>query len=369
VRFHAISKARGKSCTRASFERKAKRSGAALLAAVAFVCLGGPVARGQSSPADDWSRYKARFIQADGRLSDDSQGDISHSEGQGYALVLAAYNDDPQAFATIWRWTSANLEIRPDNLAAWRWRPQDIPHVLDTNNATDGDLLIAWGLAEAARRWRSPDYAAHARKIALSLAHHAVFQTAFGPALRPGVAGFGQDDVADGPLVNLSYWVFPAFDALARIAPEVDWKGLQQSGLKLFDVARFGPRRLPSDWISLRDGVRAAANRPPVFGYELVRAPLYLAWGPAEARAPLAQLTQGWLGDGDQAPSVIDVEKGAATQSFSEPGYLAVAALARCAVQSAKFPAELRTVDLDRYYSATLHMLSLTALRVRYPQC
>ena len=30
---------------------------------------------------------------------DDSAGDVSHSEGQGYAMVLAAFNDDPQTFA------------------------------------------------------------------------------------------------------------------------------------------------------------------------------------------------------------------------------------------------------------------------------
>ena len=367
--FKPVSCPRSKRSAQASFARKAGRWAAALLAAVSLAGSSAGAARGEGAAGDDWSRYKARFIDADGRLSDDSQGDISHSEGQGYALVLAAYNDDPEAFARIWRWTSANLEIRTDNLAAWRWRPQDNPHVLDPNNASDGDLLIAWGLAEAATRWRLPNYAASAHKIALSLARHAALRTAFGLALRPGVAGFGPDDVSDGPIVNLSYWVFPAFESLARIAPEVDWAGLKQSGLALFDAARFGSRQLPSDWISLKGGVKPAADRPPVFGYELVRAPLYLAWGPSEAQARLSALTQSWLGSDDEAPSVIDVEKGVATQSFAEPGYLAIAALARCAVKGEKFPAELREVKLDRYYSATLHMLSLTALRVRYPQC
>ena len=284
-------------------------------------------------------------------------------------MVLAAYNDDPQTFAGVWRWTKANLEIRGDHLAAWRWRPQDKPHVLDKNNATDGDLLIAWGLAEAGRRWREAEYTAEAREIALSLARKLVFPTAFGPALRPGVAGFGADDSPDGPIVNLSYWVFPAFDELADVAPEVDWSGIQQTGLKLFDAARFGALRLPTDWISLRGGVAPATKRPPVFGYELVRAPLYLAWGPPEAKVRLAALTQAWLGASGGAPAVIDVEKAAVTQGFSEPGYRAIVALARCAVTGEKFPDDLRRIRPDRYYSATLNMLSLTALGVRFPQC
>lgn len=333
------------------------------LALIAALSLAAPVR------ADNWARYKARFIAADGRLADDSAENVSHSEGQGYALVLAAYNDDPETFARVWAWTAANLEIRGDDLAAWRWLPRDNPHVRDKNNATDGDLLIAWGLAEAGRRWRKPEYTAEARRIALSLSREVVFPTVFGPALRPGVHGFGAEDSPDGPLVNLSYWVFPAFDALADVAPEVDWAGLERSGLALYDAARFGAFALPSDWISLKGGVAPAQGRPPVFGYELIRAPLYLAWGPPEAKPRLVALTQNWLGASGGAPMVIDVDKGAITQSFGDRGYRAVAALARCAVMGEKFPSELQEVQPERYYSATLHMLSLTALRVRYPQC
>ena len=66
---------------------------------------------------------------------------------------------------------------------------------------------------------------------------------------------------------------------------------------------------------------------------------------------------------------MIDVEKGAIGQSFDGLGYRAVAALARCAIDGTRFPDELRELRQDSYYSATLQMLSLTALRVRYPQC
>ena len=315
---------------------------------------------------ENWTRYKAAFIGADGRLD---AGEISHSEGQGYALTLAAFHDDRETFAKVWAWTSANLEIRGDHLAAWAWREKDAPHAKDPNNATDGDLLIAWGLAEAGRRWQAPAYTAEARRIAESLRRAVVFRSAFGPTLRPGAAGFGDKDSDDGPLVNLSYWVFPALDALAEIAPEGDWKSVTRSGLSLYDSARFGPFGLPCDWISLQSAPSPALKRPPVFGYELIRAPLYLAWGPPEALPRLKALTSAWLGASGGSPTVIDVEKGAVTQSFADPGYHAVAALARCALTGEKFPDELRQVKPDSYYPATLHLLSLTVLRVRYPQC
>jgi endo-1,4-beta-D-glucanase Y len=319
--------------------------------------------------ADEWSRYKARFIAADGRLADESAESVSHSEGQGYALVLAALHDDREAFALIWNWTQQNLEIRGDGLAAWRWRPADTPHARDKNNATDGDLLIAWGLAEAGRRWDDKVYTAQARRIAFALSAKTFFPTTFGPALRPAVAGFGDEDSEDGPLVNLSYWVFPALDALAEAAPEIDFRGVERTGLALFDAAKFGPMGLPSDWISLKGGVAPAKNRPPVLGYELVRAPLYLAWGPPEAKPRLAALMQSWLGGTAGIPGVINVERGMMTQSFSDAGYRAVAALGRCAVSGEKFPEELRSVGMENYYPATLHMLSLTLLNLKFTSC
>ena len=323
----------------------------------------------RADSADDWARYKTRFIAPEGRLFDDSAEGVSHSEGQGYALVLAAFHDDREMFAKLWAWTSKNLEIRGDGLAAWRWRPADNPHARDHNNATDGDLLIAWGLAEAGRRWGEKEYTTAARRIGAALYAKTVFATAFGPALRPGAAGFGDEDSEDGPVVNLSYWVFPALDALALDLPDLDWRGVERAGLALFDAARFGSLALPSDWISLRGGVAPAVKRPPVFGYELVRAPLYLAWGPPEAKPRLAALMQDWLSGTAGAPGVIDVERGVMTQGFGSPGYRAIVAVARCAVSGEKFPDELRSVVMENYYATTLHMLSLTLLDLRYASC
>ena len=52
-------------------------------------------------------------------------------------------------------------------------------------------------------------------------------------------------------MVNLSYWVFPAFSTLKELAPAYDWDALHANGLKLLSVGRFGPLRLPADWLSL----------------------------------------------------------------------------------------------------------------------
>jgi len=134
-------------------------------------------AMGAAGPAtllvDSWRQYKDRFVTSAGRVVDNANGGISHSEGQGYAMLIAERLDDRPTFDAIWEWTQSNLLVRGDGLAAWRWTPQ-VPHVADHNNATDGDLLIAWALAEASDRWHVSEYRRFARQIVEALAANVV---------------------------------------------------------------------------------------------------------------------------------------------------------------------------------------------------
>jgi endoglucanase len=118
---------------------------------------------------DAWRAYKARFVTAQGRVVDTANGLVSHSEGQGYGMLLAVAADDRDSFERIWGWTRANLFIRNDALAAWRWEPDKRPAIADVNNASDGDLLIAWALVEAATAWPDPSYRVAARRMALDI--------------------------------------------------------------------------------------------------------------------------------------------------------------------------------------------------------
>ena len=348
------------------------RAGILALLAAAMLWLGF-AARAQAETYWEpgaWDAYKERFISPDGRVIDDGNKDISHSEGQGYGMLLAVFADDPLTFARLWAWTSRELYVRGDDLAAWKWEPDRTPHITDMNNASDGDILIAWALSAAAESWSMPALALQARKIALSVGRHALMRTGYGVTLRPGTTGFETFDSEDGPVINLSYWVFPAFDALHRAAPEIDWAALRKSGLVLLRASQFGPAKLPSDWISLRQKTPAPAkNFPPQFGYNAIRIPLYLIWGgvtDAQLLKPYADL---WRAAPEVRPSVINVASGKPAEVFGDAGYRIVPALLRCALNNTPLPAEMRVVSLERYYSATIHMLSLAAARQRYRQC
>lgn len=318
----------------------------------------------------EWRAYAASFVTADGRIADNANGGASHSEGQGYGMLLAAMANDADAFQTIWRWTQKHLQVRPDHLLSWKWDAQK-GAVADKNNATDGDILVAWALAEAADRFGRADYRASAKEIARAIGAQTLKTSNFGPILLPGAAGFSHEEQPDGPVINLSYWIFPAFKVLKPLAPEYDWDGLGENGLKLLAQSKFGPLRLPADWQALGGPAIAPAQKfPAQFGYDAIRIPLYLAWngGDAERRA-LSRFVDLWHGKSGAGPFVIDVAAGSATQTLDGAGYRLVLSLARCAATGQPVDGDLlRSRDrLD--HPDTLRLLSLAIIQERYPQC
>ena len=348
--------------------------------AMACLALGGPVPACARPAAPDksaetywgsgaWEAYKAHFLTSDGRIIDDANKGVSHTEGQGYGMLLALFANDRASFDKIWGFASRELYVRKDGLGAWRWEPDHTPHTPDQNNATDGDILIAWALADAGSRWKEPKLTASARQIALAIGRNAVSSSSFGPILRPGAAGFGVLDSEDGPVVNQSYWVYPAFEALKTVAPEVNWAEIRASGISLLAASRSGPTQLPSDWTSLRQvKPQPAKNFPPVFGYNAIRIPLYLAWGGLADTDKLAPFATAWR-RGSALPTLIDTTTGTAGDQFWDIGYYAIAALTRCAADGTKIPPELRQVRPEKYYSTTLHMLTLVVVQQRFGQC
>ena len=318
-----------------------------------------------------WEAYKVRFITDRGRLTDTGNKMISHSEGQGYAMLLAVAANDRATFDQLWGWTRANLMVRDDSLVAWRWEPNERPAVSDINDAADGDILIAWALTEAAEYWGDPSYRASARRLAVEIGRKLVLtKTPLGMMLLPAVSGFAAEDRADGPVLNPSYWVFPAFERLPLVAPEVDWNGLAQGGLNLLKAAKFGSSGLPTEWVSERDDkVRPADGFAQYFGYNAIRIPLYLAWAGVGERDHYAGFV-AWAERAQSRPAIVVVAAGRDVQLFGETGYAAVGALALCAVESQPLPADVRRMRInENYYPVTLHMLALVATQMRYPSC
>jgi endoglucanase len=285
-------------------------------------------------------------------------------------MLLAVAANDRAAFERIWAWTRANLMVRDDQLIAWRWEPGQRPAVSDMNNASDGDILIAWALAEAAELWADVAHRASGRRIAVEIGRKlALFKSPHGALLLPGVSGFSTDDRPDGPILNLSYYVFPAFARLGAVAPEIDWAGLSQSGLDHIKRARFGESGLPTDWISLRDGApRPADGFAPQFSYNAIRIPLYLAWAGLGDWEHYSAF-HAWA-VGKRALATVDVKTGRDVDRLQDRGYASIGVLLACAIDRTPAGPEFRALrEVEHYYPATLHLIALAAANLRYQSC
>ena len=309
---------------------------------------------------NDWETFKQGFVEADGRVVDTGQGRISHSEGQGFAMVFAVHYEDRATFERIWQWTQKNLQVREDGLLAWRWEAGR--GVTDKNNATDGDLLVAWALARAAEKWNVAEYGAAAKRLAQAVRTRMVRRVAHGLVVLPGNDGF---DKPEGLTINLSYWVFPAFRDLAKVDPTPMWEDLSKSGVTILGYSYFGRWKLPPDWLKLGERV-SPGGTPERFGYDAVRIPIYLLWARLETDALMLPYPDFWgqFEGLKWVPAFTNFRDDSIDSQGAAAGIRAVAQVTRDYPQ----PRADRLPALEKgesYYSSALLLLAKVALRER----
>jgi endoglucanase len=312
-----------------------------------------------------WEQYRARFVTADGRVIDrdsDPKG-ITHTEGLGYGMLLAEAAGDRAGFDQLWRWTQSHLR-RPDGLFSWKFGAcgSQGDCVLDKNNASDGDILIAWALLRAAKNWDQADYLAAAREIATSISKKVIIRLRKETLLLPAVDGFSDQS---GVVINLSYWVFPAFNAFAAEFKNPLWHQLSATGLALLREARFGAWHLPPDWLHIGKGPTGPADKfPPRYSFDAVRIPLYLVWGGITDKNLLQPFISFWSAPHPSGvPAWVDLKTNAVAPYAWSTGVASIAQV----TERASGIAGGTTVDLplpgakDGYYSWSLSLLARIA--------
>jgi endoglucanase len=306
--------------------------------------------------SEDWTQFKKTYIE-NGRVIDVGQNKISHTEGQGMALLLAVQNNDADTFAQVWNWTKTHLQVRDDKLFAWSWSPEN--GVNDMNNASDGDLFIAWALSRAYTKWNKPSYLFAAVQVSQSIRAKLLLKTAKGTVILPGVLGF---EKPEGIKLNLSYWVFPAINELSALDPAPEWEELRLTGLQLIQEARFGKWQLPPDWLNVQNDVIAPADNDQ-FGYDAVRIPLYMIWGRQATPSSIKPFQNYWGSFSDKAPipAWVNVNTGEVATYNGSTGFESVAALtiAYPNIDSTKLPSSNQPQD---YYSYLLSLFTKMAL-------
>ncbi|WP_462378879.1 glycosyl hydrolase family 8 [Pseudomonas sp. Marseille-QA0892] len=300
-----------------------------------------------------WTRYVHDFVEG-GRVRDTGNGNISHSEGQGWGMLLAEANADRKTFDRLWTWTQRHLRRSDIALFSWRYDPARTPHVQDPNNATDGDVLIAWALLRAADRWSEPEYEKASREIRKAIRERLVINYRGRTVLLPGLVGFETDGRV---IFNPSYLVAPALLTFSQREPSAGWERVLDDGLWIIEQARFGTYGLPTDWVALKpDGTFAPAEGWPArFGFDAVRVPLYLNWAGLSPLGPIFQPFKALWSCCKQVPAWIDVHTGELSPYPASTGVKAVASLLS---PDAMMPTPGAKED---YYSMSLLLLSRLA--------
>lgn len=319
-----------------------------------------PCGAAATSAHEEWHSFEQRFVLPEGRVVDNGNRNVSHSEGQGYGLLGALRGDDQVTFDRILAWTMNHLRRPTDALFAWRWQPETSPNVTDLNNASDGDIHIAWALLEAARQWNSPVYRRLGQAIGRDLLRRCVIQVGPRWVLLPGAFGFQSHARV---VVNLSYYAFVALRVIAQHLPDPAWARLEQDGLALIRDSRFGMYQLPSDWLELpRDGGRGemAQGWPKRFSFDAIRIPLNLCWAGLAGQSAVGAALSFWASQSPRAmPAWIDLMTHATPPYPAPPGIVAIARLSGAAQAGRGDLRRLpRVASASDYYSAALVLQS-----------
>lgn len=330
-----------------------------------FLLLHWPLPSAWGAAAGTWEDYQAKFISTDGRVIDTGREDISHSESQGYGLLLALRYGDKACFESIRRWTGNNLNVRKDGLLAWSWgeRPDGVWRVLDYNNATDGDLLVAWALVAAAKQWQRDDYRQQGQTLAGEIQQLLSIQLQGEVVLLPGYYGF---KLQERVVLSPAYWVFPAFEALAEEGDRPFWDRVKGSALALLEKSYTGPLNLPPDWMLWHNGeLTIFKEKSELFGYESIRVPLYLSLADMKTAAKAFNPYLQWIARSNYLPVSVDLVRDQVALAQGSAGFYAV--MGRCAdmVGNSKLSRTLydiakkkiRTTPQD-YYAYTLYLLA-----------
>jgi len=299
--------------------------GFGLLVALTAACAPGRQSKAMVDTGD-WETFKARFLDPSGRIVDPQNGGISHSEGQSYGLVLALAAGDRSAFELIAGWTDDTLLRSDVALHAWKYDPSSPDHVPDRNNATDGDILIAWALQRAAQRWGVAEWRTRSAAIRAAIRQRLVIDRFGMKLLLPGLEGFQQNGRV---IVNPSYFIWPAFRSFAQWDGPSQWQALADYATTIVSGARFGQYGLPADWVEVSGpGQYALApGHDPRFGFDAIRVPLYaMAGNRASLAQPVANFWRQCLAQGQPIPAWIDLNTGERSPYAISNGGAAIAA-------------------------------------------
>ncbi len=231
-----------------------------------------------------WVNYKERFINEDGRVIDDSQNNITTSEGQSYAMLRSVWVDDKATFESVWKFTKETMQ-RENGLFGWKWGEKEggeygFLEPGGSNSASDADSDIALALIFASRRWGDESYNSEALKVLEGLWEE---NTALFNDKRYLLAGSWANQPEE-LVLNPSYFAPYAWREFHSVDKDHNWESLIDPAYELLNSVSEQPLDeersvgLPPDWVAIGK-VSGEVQKPKDpglstrYGFDAIRVP------------------------------------------------------------------------------------------------
>ncbi|HIC10623.1 MAG TPA: hypothetical protein EYO61_04610 [Campylobacterales bacterium] len=226
-----------------------------------------------------WKMFKKNFISSQGRVIDRFNSNITHTESIGYGLFFSVSYGDRKTFDLIRKWLHNNIEVNKMGLYGWKWGKRDDGSwgMLDMNNATDGDMWIAYSLLLAYEKWNDVKYLGEAQKLISAIKKHTIIKVNGKYLLLPAQFGFVKKDHIK---LNPSYTIPFIFEKFSIYDKDKLWKAFLLDSIDMFQNSAVGNLRIHPDWIKLdlKSNQYTYYENESIFGFDSIRVPLFLGY-------------------------------------------------------------------------------------------
>jgi endo-1,4-beta-D-glucanase Y len=236
----------------------------------------------------------------------DTEGMCTVSEGIGYGMVIAYFQNDRDAFERLWRYSRSPTYASNGNLMHWKFFSfREGP--IANSSATDADLDVATALFLGYKRWGDEQMLNNAKGIAASIWNYEIEKS--NNLIIPGDAGWGGRDT-----YNPSYFSPVAVRIFKEINPENNWQAVLDANYAWMEnISANG--NLVMDWADAAGQPKVPFNGSADRTYnqyflESVRVPWRLAWdyawyGDSRAKTILDRFARYVIEDSGRDPSKI----------------------------------------------------------------
>lgn len=270
------------------------------------------------------TNYRGQCSVDDATVSNMKMRACSVSEGIGYGMLLAYFQNDAEMFNRLWNYTRAFREYNGGNLMPWLEKSFTY-HIADESSATDADLDIATSLILMYYKYQQSAYLDDALLIIKEL-----WDTEIEPnSLRILSGNTSMWNGKNGMdfTYNLSYFSPVAIRLFAEVDKSHNWKGVLDAMYTYMATVQAGGTGVFPDW-SNSQGV--AVNPPNksagmtekaytwyTFNKEAVRIPWRIAWDYYWYQEPRAQAVLKTLNDFIVAKSGGNPDSDALSTNYS----------------------------------------------------